>query len=203
MLGRWGAFVARNRWLVLGVSGLGLVLSIVLLATVGPTLEPDGFVDEESESARVERALAEEFGRGEDAVVFIFDAEQPVTDPAVRTAVEAALAPLASDPEVSRVLTTWNSGNPAFVSHDGRSTYAVAQLVPDADVVPDDLLAQVEPPAEAAGLHVSATGGLAIGEAISASVEEGILRAETISVPLTILIQVVVFGGLIAAGVPL
>ena len=53
------------------------------------------------------------------------------------------------------------------------------------------------------GLEVSATGGLAIGEAISAEVEEGILRAETISIPLTILIQVIVFGGLIAAGVPL
>ena len=95
MMARWGFFLYSSRKLVMALSGLSLVAVIVLMATVAPTLESDGFVDEESESARVERALAEEFGRGEDAVVFIFDAERPVSDPAVRAAVEGALAPLA------------------------------------------------------------------------------------------------------------
>ena len=52
-------------------------------------------------------------------------------------------------------------------------------------------------------MTVTATGGLAIGEAISASVEQGIVRAEMISIPLTILIQAIVVGGLVTAGVPL
>ena len=184
------------------LSVLGLVVSIVLLATVAPDLSSEGFVDENAESARVEGVL-EEFGRGGDSIVFLFDAEQPVSDPAVRAAIEGALAPLDGDDRLSAVLTTWNTGNPGFVSTDGMSTYAVAQIAPDADVVPDDIAPEVESAAEAAGLTVNVTGGEAIGEEIAKEVEEGLLRAETVSIPLTILIQLVVFGGLIAAGVPL
>ena len=202
MLSRWGSLLYARRKLVLMLSALGLIFSIVLLATVAPDLSSEGFVDENAESARVEDAL-EEFGRGGDSIVFLFDAEQPVGDPAVRTAIEEALAPLAGDDRLSSVLTTWNTGNPGFVSTEGMSTYAVAQIAPDAEVVPDDIAPAVESAAEAAGLTVNVTGGEAIGEEIAKEVEEGLLRAETVSIPLTILIQLVVFGGLIAAGVPL
>jgi uncharacterized membrane protein YdfJ with MMPL/SSD domain len=203
MMARWGLFLYSSRKLVLALSGLSLVVVIAVMAMVAPDLSSEGFVDDASESARVEEQLATEFGRGEDAFVFIFDAGRPVDEPGVREGVEGAVAPLTRDARVTRVLTTWNTGNPAFVSHDGMSTYAVAQLAPGEEVATDDLLPLVEPGAEAAGLELTAAGGATIGEAISDEVEEGIVRAETISIPLTILIQVIVFGGLVAAGVPL
>jgi RND superfamily putative drug exporter len=202
VLSRWSSILYTRRKLVLVLSAVGLIVSIVLLATVAPDLSSEGFVDEDAESARVDDAL-EEFGRGGDSIIFLFDAEQPVSDPAVRAAIEDALLPLAGDDRLSAVLTTWNTGNPGFVSTDGMSTYAVAQIAPDADVAPDDIAPDVESAAEAAGLTVNVTGGEAIGEEIAKGVEDGLLRAETVSVPLTILIQLVVFGGLIAAGVPL
>src|SRR5215217_968944 len=203
MMARWGFFLYSSRKLVLALSGFSLVVVIALMATVAPDLSSEGFVDDGSESARVEHQLATEFGRGNDAFVFIFDADRPVDDPAVRAGVEAAVAPLMGDARVTRVLTTWTTGNPAFVSHDGDSTYVVAQLAPGTEVATDDLLPLVEPGAEASGLRLTVAGGETIREAVSDEVEQGILRAESISVPLTILIQVVVFGGLIAAGVPL
>ncbi|MGH2562457.1 MAG: MMPL family transporter [Thermomicrobiales bacterium] len=205
MLARWGYALYRFRKPVLALSGLGMILSLVVLATVAPDLSSEGFVDDEAESSRVDRMLAEEFGRGDESLVFILDADQPVADPATRSAVEAALAPAVADERVTRVLTTWNTGNPAFVSHDGQSTYAVAILAPgtDDEEALDDLRDAVGGSAAAAGFEMSVGGFPAIGEAIAEEVEEGIARAEIFSVPLTLLIQIVIFGGLVAAGVPL
>ncbi len=206
MMARWGRAIYRGRKLTLVLALLALVGSIASMVLFGASLSSTGFVAGASESARVERQLAAEFGRGQQSLIYIMDADGPVADPAVRGRVEAALAPLAADPRVARVLTTWNTGNPRFVSADGTSTYAVALLNLDDDEAGqalEGLTALVAEPAEAAGLTVSVTGGAAIGAAIASEVEEGIARAETVSIPLTILIQVVVFGGLVAAGVPL
>ena len=205
-MARWGRTLVARRIPVLVLAALALLASVVALVTVGPALSSDGFIDEAAESARVDAQLADEFGRGGEAIVFLFDADRPVAEPAVREAVEAALAPLGGDPRVTRVLTTWNTGNPGFVSLDGDATSAVAQLAPgleDPEGALPELRALVEAPATAAGLAVSVGGGAAIGAAIGTEIEEGLIRAETFSIPLTILIQLVVFGGVVAAGLPL
>ncbi|HEY7031055.1 MAG TPA: MMPL family transporter [Thermomicrobiales bacterium] len=206
MFARWGFSLYRNRKLALALSGLGLVASIVLMVAVGGSLSSSGFANDHAESARVDRQLADEFGRGRTSIVFIFDAGRPVSDPAVRAGVEAALAPLAHDQRVVQVLTTWSTGNPRFVSNDGQSTYAVALLNASDDEAQkgldgwrDDVAAAAKP----AGLTVTVAGDPAIGEEITTQVEKGIARAETATVPLTLLVQVVIFGSLVAAGLPL
>lgn len=206
MLTRWGYFVYRRRRLVLALSGLSLLLAIALMIAGAGTLSSSGFVDRQSESQRVAQRLSDEFGRGQEQIVFIFDGEGAVTEDASRAAIEAALAPVAADPRVAQVLTTWNTGNPAFVSTDGRSAYAVAQLDvtgDDAKAALDDFAPVVERAVEPAGYTVSYAGWPAVGKDLAHEVEAGIMRAETVSVPLTIVIQLAVFGSLVAAGLPL
>lgn len=206
MMARWGRFLFLRRRLVLVLATLGLVASLAAIALGGASLSSEGFIDDAAESAQIDALLAEEFGRGGDALVLLFDSDRPVADPAVRDAVERAIAPLAEEPRVARVLTTWNTGNPGFVSNDGDATYAVAQLNPGDELGPEELAAlrdSVEPPATDVGLAVSIGGGAAIGNAIGEELESGLLRAEVVSIPLTILIQIVIFGGLVAAGLPL
>jgi RND superfamily putative drug exporter len=206
MFATWGRFVAARRWPVLAVSALALVVAIGLMVTVSPDLSSEGFVPDDAESSRVDEALAEAYGQDGDALVFLFDADQPVSDPETQAAVEGALAGPASDDRVVRVLTTWSTGNPAMVSTDGMATYAVVILSADADLEDDEveeILAGVETAAEANGLELTSGGGRLVGIAIPEEVEEGLLRAEVVSVPLTILIQVLVFGSLVAAGLPL
>ncbi|MDQ3656419.1 MAG: MMPL family transporter, partial [Chloroflexota bacterium] len=206
MFATWGRILAAHRRLVAALSVLSLVAFVFVLATVSPELSADGFISEEAESARVDLTLEEEFGRGSDSLVFLFDAPRRVADPAVRQAVEASLAPLVGDARFSTVLTTWSTGNPRFVSDDGTATYAVALIDPDAAFETADfesVTETVHDGAAANGLTVETGGGEAIGFAISEEVAEGIARAEIVSVPLTILVQVLVFGSLVAAGVPL
>ena len=206
MFTAWGRLIAANARLVTIVAVLAFVAAIAALVTVAPNLSSKGFVSSDAESTRVDETLAAEFGQSNEAVVFLFDAGQPVTDPAVQPKVDAALAPLQGDSRFRAVLTTWSTGNPRMISEDGTATYAVALLAPGAEVINADFEAlhdEVSAAAAANGLSVSTGGGPAIGTAIGTEVEEGLLRAETFSIPLTLLIQLVVFGSLIAAGIPL
>ncbi|CAN5704694.1 hypothetical protein BH23CHL5_BH23CHL5_27830 [soil metagenome] len=94
MLNRWGTFVHHHARLVLGLSGIALVAAIVLLVTVSPSLTSTGFVSENAESARVNNALTEEFGRGAEALIFIFDADGAIDSRGNREAFETAIAPI-------------------------------------------------------------------------------------------------------------
>ena len=206
MLSSWGSFVYRRRRLVVALSGLSLVAAILLMVFAAGSLSSSGFVDKQSESQQVAAQLADDFGRGREQLVFIFDGTISVSDPTVQATIESALQPVIADPRVTQVLTTWNTGNPAFVSHDGKSTFAVALLnVEDDEALDlmDALSPLVAKSVEPAGFTLSLAGFPAIGKDIAHEVEEGILRAETVSVPLTIVIQLLVFGTLIAAGLPL
>lgn len=206
MLTRWGEFVDRRSKLVLALSAGSMIAAILLMILAAGPLSSSGFVDRNSESQQVARQLADEFGRGREQLIFIFDGPGPANDPAARATIEAALAPVAADPRVARVLTTWNTGNPAFVSYDGKSTYAVALLDVEEDAgikAMKDLAPGVEAAVAGAGYTVALTGFPAVGDDIAHEVEQGIIRAETVSIPLTILIQLLVFGAVIAAGLPL
>ena len=206
MFHRWSSFVFRRSKLVLALSGLSLIIAIAGMITAGGALSSSGFVDPSSESSKVTEQLANDFGRGREQLIFIFDAGKPVSDPSVQTRVEQAVAPVAADGRVAQVLTAWSGGSPAFIAKDGNSTYAVALLnVADDDAATtlDDLLPKVKAIADPAGLNVSVSGQPAFGKDISTRVTEGIALAESVSIPLTIVILLIVFGTVFAAGLPL
>ncbi|HEV2529219.1 MAG TPA: MMPL family transporter [Thermomicrobiales bacterium] len=210
MFTRWGFLLAARARLVLVLAVLTLVGAVGALATVAPNLSSEGFVSDDAESAVVDRNIAATFGEDGDAIVFLFSGPAPVDDPATRQAVEATLGTLADDPRVSTTLTTWSTGNPAMISTDRLSTYAVALLDPaalvdptDAETFAHDIAHDIEAAGTTRGLSVTAGGGVLVGAVIPEEVERGLIRAETFSVPASLLIQILVFGSLVAAGIPL
>ena len=93
----WGRLLAAHQRLVAVVALMSLVVAIIGMVLISPDLSADGFVSEQAESARVDETLAREFDHGSDSLVFLFDANRPVSDPEVQQAVEEALAPIISD----------------------------------------------------------------------------------------------------------
>lgn len=206
MFTAWGRLLATRARLVVTLAIATILLAVIGLVTVAPSLSSEGFVSGDAESTRVDQTLVADFGQSDESLVFLFDAAGPVSDPAVQAAVEAALAPVAADPHVQTVLTTWSTGNPRMISDDGTATYAVAVVAAGDDLGDADaesLAAAVHTAATAGGLEVQAGGGPMVGVEIGTGVEEGLVRAETFSVPASLLIQVLVFGSLVAAGIPL
>ena len=164
-----------------------------------------GFEAPDSEAARAVRTVEQTVGRdGSDVIVLYRDPARPVTDPAFRQAVEAHLSGLPKD-EVLRTATFWSTRSPAFVSTDRHSTYAVLTL---AGADPEQRLATFHSIQDAldrapAGLEVRLGGEMAIFDEVNVQTEEDIVRAETISLPIVLVLLVIVFGGLVAASLPL
>jgi RND superfamily putative drug exporter len=206
MFERWGRAVARLRWLVVG-------LFVALLAFAGAwgtgvfgSLANGGFEDPGSESYRATQRIEQAVGRQDVDVLAIYtSADRTVDDPALRSAVERSLDALPAG-EVTRASTFWSTGSPAFVSADRRATYAALQLegataaerMASYQAV-SDALHEVDLP----GLTVTAGGRSATEAALNTQISEDLARAESLSLPILLVLLVVVFGSVVAAGLPL
>jgi RND superfamily putative drug exporter len=162
-----------------------------------------GFEDPSSESAVAAARLEEAFGRGgADVVVLYRSTDRTVDDPTFRRDVEAALEGLPAG-SVTTTATYWSTGAPTFVSQDRRSTFAVLGLPGDDDEALEEAYAVVADRLDAAGLETSVGGSVAGEVTTNEQVGEDIARAELLSLPVLAVLLVVVFGGLVAAGLPL
>ncbi|WP_405013853.1 MMPL family transporter [Kitasatospora sp. NBC_01539] len=125
----------------------------------------------------------------------------PVTDPAVRAAVTAAAADLAQLPGVASVADTYSAGA-SMASTDGDASLVAVRMT-DASTTAQlhtvtDRLAQID----AEGAHVTVGGDLVLQEEVKQQTERDTRFGEIVTLPLTLIVMVLVFGGLAAAGLP-
>ncbi|MGH2471522.1 MAG: MMPL family transporter [Candidatus Limnocylindria bacterium] len=205
MFEAWGRFVYRRRWPVLAVSGLLLLASIVVVAQ-GARLESGGFI-ETSESGRASRLIERELPRaGGGTFTLIFSSETLTgTSPEFRAAVDAALAPLRSDPRVATIVTPYDGTAPdptQLISKDGRAV-AVDVAVKDDIATARDYYPQLRALARSETLQIQATGILAINNGFNEVLQQDLQRAEIVSLPVALVLLLIVFGSVVAALVPL
>src|SRR5262245_58380021 len=205
MFAALGHFAYRRRRLVL----VGALLFVAVAVTWGTgvfgSLASAGFDDPGSESSKAADVAAATVGSGEpDVVVLYHSTNHTVDQPAFRTAVEQALANLPSD-AVRQTTTYWSSKAPQLASTDRHSTYAVLQLTATDDAVANDLYKKIEPQLRDApsGYTVELGGNRALFHDVNSTVEKDIQRAETLSMPIVLVLLVIIFGGLVAASLPL
>ena len=204
MFSAWGHFVYRRRWLVLAVSTVFLGASLAMLAQ-GATLTPGGPV-KASESGRAFTLLQDELPRaGGSSMTLVFTSDTlAATDQAFRDAVAAAVADLRADSRIESVRTPYDTTPPvaAFISKDGTKALAIATTKDDLATAVQyypELRAKVRP----TDLAVTATGFLAINHDFNEHLAADLRRAETVSLPLALLLLLAVFGTVVAALLPL
>ncbi|HTU08123.1 MAG TPA: MMPL family transporter, partial [Trebonia sp.] len=127
------------------------------------------------------------------------------TDPAMRQAASQVAASLAALPkDATGIRTPLSAGGQALVSKDGRSalvTFQVPGNVSDVDQAATTLqhaVAGVQ--ARHPDLRVAESGDASITQAIDGSLNFS--KAEVTSVPITLILLLLVFGALVAAGIP-
>ena len=204
---RWGAVMARHRRLVIA----GWVVVVIACGASFPLLfdhlkAPDYGVNG-SESTRVARLLQRHFaGQGNEQDVIVFDAGAGrITDPAARTTVERVVEAARRRKGVAAVVGPFSPQARDQVSPDGRAALAVVGL----RGTPDEL------PARAGDVQDAVRG--ASGGGVSAwltgytpitndeTVVEGAdsERAESIGIPVALVVLVIALGAVVAALLPL
>ena len=131
-----------------------------------------------------------------------------VDDPAFRTAVQDVATRLAAMPQVRDVRSPFVAGGQGQISPDRRSALVQFKLrgtdetVSERDVVPVEAavadLAKQHP-----GLTIGEFGDASAGKALNDAVGKDFAKAGLLSIPVTLVVLVVTFGALIAAGLPI
>jgi putative drug exporter of the RND superfamily len=130
------------------------------------------------------------------------------SDPALRQATAEVVASLRRLPRsASAIRSPLDVGQASLISANGRSALVTFNVPGNADnedqtVVPDlNAVAAVQ--ASHPGLLIQEAGNASGDRAINGLVSSDLKKAEETSVPITLILLVVVFGALIAAGIPL
>ena len=204
MFESWGRFVFRRRRLVLLVALLVIAAGAAWGTGVFRALQSSGgFTPPTSESQQESNIASHAFGRDAADVVVLYTGEGHLTvrSAAYRSAVTDSLARLPAS-RVAAVQTYWSTGNPSFVSADGRVTYAAIELAGSSDSARTTNYDAIKNDFSAPGLTVGVGGQIPTEAAINKEVNSDIGRAEGISLPVLLILLAVIFGSLVAASLP-
>ena len=200
-----GRLAVRRRRSVLVVTVLFVVLAAVLGGGVFARLSTGGFEDPSSESSRAESYLDENFGAASPNVVLLVTAEDGSVDDAAVAAEGARLTEaLAAVPGVDQALSYWSLGSPPPLrSTAGDSALVLGVIGGD----PDEAEAVVERIDEdlagpSGPVTVEVGGQAEVFRQVGVTIEGDLARAESIAVPITLALLLVVFGSIVAALLP-
>ncbi len=184
--------------------GIAAVAFFLLAGALGggvaDRLDPYGADDPATETVQAKERL-HDAGLREPAVIAVVE-DAPVAKAATRERVEALEQSVRRRPDVKSVSGYYDTRSPAFVSHDGNSTYFVVALKPTADKEWQDAGASV---AEGLSTHPGVlVGGAAVAqEQVNKQVETDLRMAELIAFPLLFLLSLLFFRSLVASVLPL
>jgi putative drug exporter of the RND superfamily len=206
MFSRWGAFVYRHRRMVLVLAIVVGLSGAVGAGRAASVLSAGGWLDPGSESATVSQRLADEFGTGRGALIALFrgPAGADARSAEFQAAIRSSLTAITGDPDVAGTVGYAETGDSRFISNDGSSAYVVIDLnVTDEDSVPllDRFEMELRQPAD--GIQLLLGGYAPLTHDSATQSEQDLVRAETVSLPIAALVLILVFGSLLAAGIPL
>ena len=205
MFEKLGHFLVRRRKSVLAGFIVVTIAAGVIGSLVFARLEGGGYSDPNSDSYKAANYLTDTFKVKDPAIIFIIDAGKSVADPVVAAEVAPIEAELRNRPGVETTLSYWSAGGAKqLVSEDGNAAYLFIYGT-EADLTSLDKLAsklQKKYDGEVGNLRIYVGGFSTFNNAINERISSDLKFAEAISIPLTFLFLLFVFGGLIASAMP-
>ncbi|SNT43263.1 MMPL family transporter [Rhodococcoides kyotonense] len=202
---RLAQFVVRRARLVVASCVVVIVLAGIWGFGVLHDLSLGGYSDPGSEAARVDEIVEAQFGRQVPDVAILYTPTDGRTVDDIRGDVEQNLSDVDASLLARDPVSYWNMP-PAIAqglkSFDGRSALAVLTMNGDEDArvktfldIRDDLAID--------GVDVQFGGFATIADAYNTEARADLIRAETITFPILMVLLLVIFGGVTAAAVPL
>ncbi|WP_435135406.1 MMPL family transporter [Actinacidiphila sp. bgisy144] len=194
-------------------SRLVLVVAVVVTALMGAAgsgafakLLGGGFDDPSSQSTRAREVIDQRFG-GETNLVLLVTAAGGgrIDTPAAESSGRALEADLKQEKTLAGVVSYWDGRSPQLLSRDGREAMLAAHVKGDETQQKKSAEHLVDTYSGTFGhtLTVRAGGSAAVNAGMSKQVESDLFLAESIAIPLTLVLLLLVFGSVVAALLPL
>ncbi len=196
-----GEFVVRRARLVLAVTAVLLVGAAVLGVGAFGKLQGGGFDDPSAESTKAAEMLDAKFG-DQANLVFLVDAGGPVDQ--VAAAGTRLTQRLAQEPDLAGVASYWTTHSPAMKSEDGTKAIVVASIRGSVDNEREVTTRLTETYGGTHdGLRVDVGGENGVFRDVNSQVSSDLARAESIAIPIILVLLVIAFRSLVAALLPL
>ena len=188
-----------------------LFIALILAAgaigsSVFGKLDSGGYSDPKSDSAKVFEYLTDEFKVKDPAVVLVVETKNGIISPEASASATRLESQIKLEPGVESTLSFWSSGGaPSLKSSDGNSAFLfIYSESTDWDEVQNlgkRMQEKYEGNYETLRVYASGTGVFA--HAINTKIADDLKISEAISIPLTFIFLVFVFGSLVASAMPL
>ena len=208
MFEKLGHLVVRRRksmviFFIIGILAAGGIGSMVI-----SRMDSGGYSNPKSDSYRVYNYLHNTLKISDPNIVVVVDSgDLPVSDPAViskATAIEAEMAKVSG---VTKTLSYWSSGGEkTLASTDGKAAYILVYGYGEAFTPESQSMGayfQDNYDGKRNGLTLYSGGVGVIGNAINEKISKDLSISEAISIPLTFILLVFVFGAMVASAMPL
>jgi len=208
-----------QRIALLAIAAPRRVIAVILLLMlaagifgipVAKRLSSSGFQDPTSESARATQLLTDKFHQGDMQMLITVTAPDSANGRSARAVGLAIVDQLARSPNVTAVASAWTAPPAAaerLVSKDGKAGLVVAGIGGGESVAQttaqtlSDEIAR-DHPVGTNGVIVRSGGDAMVNAQINSQLQRDLLLMESIAIPLSFVVLVWVFGGLLAAALP-
>ena len=203
-IGRLGRYTATHFRTVAIAWALVAVVLGFFAPKVEKALSGAGWEATGSQSVEARKTLDENFGglSSSALMVVVHSDTQTVKDAAFQQRIAAATSTLKDDARVKSVVPPQPGMS---ISRDGRTAIIQAGAAKDSNTMvraADDLKEELHK-LQGDGVQVSLTGASGMWSDFNTANREAMMKSELISWPVTLIILVLAFGSLVAAGLPL
>ena len=206
MFEKLGSAIVRRKKLIFTLFVAAIIASGGIGSAVFGKLESGGYSDLNSDSAKAFEYLTDVFKVKEPVVVLVVETKNGLTNPESVAAATKLEQEIKSIPGVESTLSYWSAGGaPSLKSSDGNSAFLFIYSKSVEWEAIESLGEQVGKKYDGnyENLRIYASGTGVFASAINKKIADDIKLSEAISIPLTFILLVFVFGGLVASGMPL
>jgi putative drug exporter of the RND superfamily len=180
-----------------------LVTAALFAPKLGGQLKGGGFEGSGRDSELAKDLMVEEFGLPRATLAIVFESDKlSARSEEYQRAEAEALEPLRNMEQIRSVSTYADTNDKRFLSEDGNKTYALVGFNVSVGET-QSLVDEVRRKVRSDELTTYVTGPSAVYLDITNASAEDIRRAEKYALPVALVILVIAFGTLVAAGVPI
>lgn len=186
-------------------------VALVGLSAIGglqvfPAMQSGGYSDPNSDSMRVVNVLQEDFGDHPPELAIILDFQRSADDTQSEVAAQKIVDEIAALGGIDQIDTYYSLGRPdSLKSVDGEAAYvfvtytdtSASSRSAQTKLIEDELGSSID------GVDIYYTGVAAMAVALNETIESDLQLAESIAIPLSLILLIFVFGSVVAAGLPL